>query len=134
MGDTQQKKHKVLLVDDEVDFIQPLAFWLQFKGYEVVVAFDGKNALQKLKEEKPDIIFMDLNMPGMSGVEAVGMIRGLDPEVPVIIISAYIDEERIKEVLSCGISGVFYKGADFQEGLTLLETTLRTHKKLKKTT
>ncbi len=134
MGDTQQKKHKVLLVDDEVDFIQPLAFWLQFKGYEVVVAFDGKNALQKLKEEKPDIIFMDLNMPGMSGVEAVGMIRSLDPEVPVIIISAYIDEERIREVLSCGISGVFYKGADFQEGLALLETTLRTHKKLKKTT
>ena len=127
-----EKKNKVLLVDDEVDFIQPLAYWLQVKGYEVVVALDGKCALEKIRDEKPDIVFMDLNMPGMSGVEAVSRIRAFDPEVPVIIISAYIDEERIKEVLACGISGVFYKGADFQDGLMLLESTLRTHKKLKK--
>jgi hypothetical protein len=52
--------------------------------------------------------------------------------VPVIIISAYVDDRKAKEAMELGISGVFYKGKEFQEGLSLLETTLRTHKQLKK--
>lgn len=126
-----EEKKKVLLVDDEADFIEPLAFWLRAKGYVVQVALEGKTAIEMIKAQPPDIVFMDLNMPGMSGAEAVAKIREFDAELPIIIISAYLDEERIREVRERQISGVFYKGADFQEGLSLLESALRTHKKLK---
>jgi len=124
------KKVKVLLVDDEVDFTQLMSFWLQSKGYSVTVASEGKEAVKSIKENPPDIVFMDLNMPGIDGVGAVKKIRLFDKELPIIIISAYLDDERVKDVGPYGISGVFYKGADFNEGLALLESALRTHKKL----
>jgi DNA-binding NarL/FixJ family response regulator len=68
----------------------------------------------------------------MSGAETLKRIREFNKDLPVIIISAHLDDERAKEANSYGVSGVFYKESDFSEGLTLLETVLRTHKKLKK--
>ena len=126
------KEIKVLVVDDESDFTQPMSFWLKSKGYAVLVASDGQAAIDIVKKESPDIMFLDLNMPIMDGATTLKKIREFNSHLPVIIISAYVDDKRIIDVTSCGISGVFYKGADFQEGLTLLETTLRMHKKLKK--
>jgi CheY-like chemotaxis protein len=129
MGD---KKISVLLVDDEVDFTQSMAFWLQSKGYSVTVANDGQNALKIVKESSPDIVFLDLLMPVMDGIETLKKIREFNKEIPVIIISAYVDDIKTKETITYGISGIFYKGSDFNKGLTLLETALRTHTKLKK--
>jgi len=124
------KNIKVLVVDDEEDFRKLLSFWLNSKGYNVLAASDGSSAIQLVKEEKPDVVFMDLRMPVMDGIEAVKRIREFDKEVPIIIISAHLDDP--KEALPYGISGVFYKGKDFSEGLSLLESVLRTHRKLKK--
>ncbi len=123
---------KVLLVDDEDDFRKLLAFWLESKGYLVITACNGEEALIKAKAENPEIIFMDLNMPVMDGADALKKLREFNKEVPVIIISAYVDDRKAKEAMQLGISGVFYKGKDFQEGLSLLEAALRTHKQLKK--
>ena len=123
---------KVLLVDDEEDFRKLLAFWLESKGYLVITASNGQEALDKVKAEDPAIIFMDLNMPVMDGADAIKNLREFNKEVPVIIISAYVDDRKAKEAMRLGVSGVFYKGKDFQEGLSLLETALRTHRQLKK--
>jgi CheY-like chemotaxis protein len=123
---------KVLLVDDEEDFRKLLAFWLQSRGYNVITASNGEEAIKLAKEENPAIIFMDLNMPVMDGTDALKKLREFNKDVPVIIISAYVDDRRAKEAMELGISGVFYKGKDFQEGLSLLEAALRTHKQLKK--
>lgn len=123
---------KILVVDDEVDFTQAMAFWFKSKGYAVISAPDGEKAIQRIKEDAPDVVFLDLNMPVMDGFETVKQIRQFDKELPIIIISAYIDDPRVRTLSSYGISGVFYKGADFSEGLSMLEVTLRTHKKLKK--
>ena len=68
----------------------------------------------------------------MDGVQAIGKIREFNREVPVIIISAYLEDLKIKEANNYGISGVFYKGKDFQQSMPLIESALRTHKKLKK--
>ena len=125
------KNIKVLVVDDETDFRQLLVFWLQSKGYAVITATDGSDAIQMVKKENPDIIFMDLRMPVMSGIEAIKNIREFNQGVPIIIISAYVDDENARTAFSYGISGVFYKDKDFEEGLYLLESALRTHKKLK---
>lgn len=127
-----EKNIKVLIVDDEADFRQMMKFWLQARGYSVLEATDGQVALQAVKDNNPDVIFMDLRMPVMDGVEAIKGIRGFDKEVPIIMISAYVTDPKIKDIMPYDISGIFYKGKDFQDGLTLLEAALRTHKKLKK--
>jgi two-component system response regulator (stage 0 sporulation protein F) len=128
----ENKNIHVLVVDDEADFRQLITFWLESKGYSVLVAGDGEVAIQQVKENKPDVIFMDLRMPVMDGIEAIKKIREFDKDIPIIIISAYVDDPKVKEAMAYGTSGVFYKGKDFEEGLSLLEVALRTHRRLKR--
>ncbi len=127
-----EKQVKILLIDDETDFTQAMSFWLKSKGYNVYSANNGQGGIELIKKENPDIVFMDLNMPVMDGAETLKKIREFNKELPVVMISAYVDDKRIIEARSYGFSGVFYKGKDFEEGLVLLESALRTHKKLKK--
>ncbi len=122
---------KVLVVDDEKDFLFTMEYWLKSKGYEVKTVTDGFRAVEAIKTFSPNIILLDINMPGMDGVETLKRIRDIDKAIPIIIITAYIEEERVVEALSYQISGLFYKDKDFKEGLLLLESVLRTHKKLK---
>ncbi len=126
------KQIKVLLVDDEPDFIQPMAFWLKNKGYETVVAYSGEKGIEFLKTEDPDIVFLDLNMPGMDGIKTLKKMKKINKEIPAIIISAYLDNKRINKFEKYGASGVFFKGDDFAKGLVLLEAVLKRHKKLQK--
>jgi len=126
------KKVKILLVDDEADFREPMGFWFKTKGYDIVTAENGAIGVEKVKSENPDIIFLDINMPVMDGVETIKTIREFNKDVPIIFISAYLDLEKIDEVKQYGISGVFYKGGEFEDGLALIEAALRTHKKLQK--
>ena len=127
-----EKEIRVLLVDDEPDFTQPMEFWLKSKGYWVTVVPDGASALKIIKENAPDIVFLDINMPVMDGAQTLKKIREFNQDLPVIIISANLGDRRAREAASYGISGLFYKGEDFNKGLGLLESVLRTHKKLKR--
>lgn len=126
------KQIKILLVDDEADFREPMSFWFKSKGYSVITAGNGEEGIKKINEESPDIVFLDINMPVMDGIETLKRVREFNKDLPVIFISAYLDIKKIEEVKRYGISGVFYKGKDFEEGLALLEAALRTHKKLQK--
>jgi len=128
----EDKSINVMIVDDEPDFRELMTFWLQAKGYSVIPAEGGEVAVQLAKDKKADIIFMDLRMPRVDGVEAIKRIRGFDKDIPIIIISAHLDNEKAKQASDYGISGIFYKGEDFKQGLSLLEAALRTHKGLKK--
>lgn len=127
-----EKEIKILMVDDEPDFTEPMAFWFTSKGYHTIISSDGKSALKIIKEHTPDIVFLDLNMPVMDGFETLKKIREIDKTLPIVIISAYADPRKIKEMQPYGIAGIFYKGSDFNEGLSLLESILRRHKKLQK--
>lgn len=122
---------RVMVVDDEKDFLFTMEYWLKSKDYEVKTASDGFKALELVRTFEPNIILLDLNMPGIDGVETLKRLRQFNKEVPVIIITAYIGEERVAEVSAYQISGLFYKDKDFKEGLRLLESVLRVHKKLK---
>jgi CheY-like chemotaxis protein len=123
---------RILVVDDEADYRNLMTFWLESKGYKVITAADGKAAVELVKQKKADIVFMDLRMPIMDGVDALKSIRTFDADTPIIIISSYIADPKIQEARSHGMSGVFYKGADFDASLPLLETVLRNHRNLKK--
>lgn len=125
------KNIKVLVVDDENDFRTLMSFWLESNGYKVISASCGEDAVRLVQSDSPDIIFMDLRMPVMDGAQTIAKIREFNKEIPVIIISAHVDDPIANTALSYGVEGVFYKGKDFEKGLVLLETILRTHKKLK---
>src|SRR5262245_61086265 len=82
---------RVLLVDYEPSILQMLSHYLEFSGYNVITAKDGEEALQKVRKEKPDIIFLDIRMPKMDGWEVCRRIKE-DPTtcgVPVVFLTAY---------------------------------------------
>lgn len=123
-------KIKVLLVDDKADFLDPICFWLKSKGYLVTTASNGREAIEMVKTGKPDIVFLDIHMPTMDGIEALTAIRKFNKEIPIIMLTAYGDEESMSSARKLGISGFFPKKADLEQLTSMLEATLRTHKKL----
>ncbi|MFC1514597.1 response regulator [Candidatus Omnitrophota bacterium] len=127
------KQITILLVDDESDFTKPMAFWFESKGYRALAASDGPTAIKTVKEQSPDIVFLDLNLPGMDGMAILKAMREFNKDIPVIVISAHVDRLKVKEVEAYGISGVFYKGDNFDKGLFLLESVLKRHKNIKDT-
>ena len=122
---------RVMIVDDEKDFLYTLEYWLKSKGYQVFTANNGGGAIEIIKKETLDIIFLDLHMPVMDGVETLKNIRELNKDIPVIMITAYVSDERVTEAEKYGISGLFYKYKDLSESTNLIETILRRHKSLK---
>ena len=79
----------ILLVEDDKNQRLLYEQELMHEGYEVVTASNGKEALEKVQEKLPDIVIMDINMPKMDGIEAMGRILGKNKEIPVIINTAY---------------------------------------------
>ncbi len=82
---------KLLLVDDEKNI--RLFYREEFtdEGYDVVTAPDGPTAIEEFKKNKPDLVVLDLQMPGMNGIEVLRKIKQVDADVPVIICTAYPD-------------------------------------------
>jgi len=87
---------RILWVDDEIDLLQPYIIYLKGKGYEVTIASNGEDALDVFDRMVPDIVFLDENMPGMTGLETLQEIKRLHPEVPVVMITKS-EEEHIME-------------------------------------
>ncbi len=79
----------ILLVEDDKNQRLLYEQELRHEGYEVVTASNGKEALEEVQEKLPDIVIMDINMPKMDGIEAMGRILGKNKEIPVIINTAY---------------------------------------------
>lgn len=80
----------ILIVDDEVDIAETLQSYVELEGYRVVVAFDGRDALHKVLEGKPDLVVTDLMMPRMDGSELIAQIRATPSikDTPIITMSA----------------------------------------------
>jgi len=115
---------QILLVDDDKDYLEVMNSWLKSVGYEVEMANSGEEALNKLEANKPHVVFLDLRMPGMDGIEVLRRIRAKDKELPVIIVTAYGDREKEEKVNELGVSGFFPKGGDFSKAAQLIEMAL----------
>jgi len=124
------EKINVLLVDDEVDFINMMQFWLKNREFNADVLYGAEGVLEKIKDETYNIMFLDLNLPGMSGIELLKKIRQVNNKIPVIIFSAFGTKETLKEAYALGISGFFGKERGFEEAARLIHTALRIHKGL----
>lgn len=92
----ERNKIRILWVDDEIDLLQPYIIYLRSKDYEVLTATNGQDALDICRQEPVDIVFLDENMPGLSGLETLQEIKRIHPELPVVMITKS-EEERIME-------------------------------------
>jgi DNA-binding response OmpR family regulator len=111
---------KVLVVDDEPEAVDLLREFLTAKGYEVLAASTGEDALRMLTQERPRLMLLDIRMPVMSGLEVLKRAREIDQEVGIIMVTA-VDEESIgREALKLGAFDYIVKPLD----LTYLERVL----------
>ena len=102
----------ILLVDDEVDYIKTLSERLAIRGLENRVAHDGEEALQKIAEDKPDIVVLDLKMPGMGGMELLRKINASPQKILVIIVSGHGTDREEEEAEQLGAHSFLKKPVD----------------------
>jgi DNA-binding response OmpR family regulator len=105
---------KVLIVDDEPDVRQLLYDFLSSRGYDVVLAAGGLQAIDVLEREKPDLVLLDVAMPGMDGVETLGRIAANDPPVRVIMVTANADIGLTSRLLAMGAVDYIPKPFDLE--------------------
>ena len=108
---------KILYVEDHQGNIFVMQKRLKRWGYESVVAMDGQSALAMARTQKPDLILMDLQLPGIDGLEATRQIKA-DPEtkdIPVIAVSAFAMYDDREKALAAGCNAYFSKPVDFHE-------------------
>ncbi len=80
---------KILLVDDEEGIQMLYREELEDEGYEVISAYTGEEGIQKFNDESPDLVILDIQMPGMNGIETLRQMKMENPKLPVILSSAY---------------------------------------------
>lgn len=102
-------KANILVVDDEKECVELIKNYLSEKGYVVNTAFSGEEAIAKIKTSKPDIVLLDLRMPGMDGIIVLKTIKDIDKSISVIIATGVEDDEIIKEVMVLGGDGYLVK-------------------------
>lgn len=115
---------RVLVVDDEVEFRSVLAEHLQDKGFEVLEAKDGEEALAVLPEFEPHIVLLDVMMDGMGGIEALRRIKARAPETCVIMVTAVEDLDAARGALAVGAADYVTKPFTFQYLDSVLEVHL----------
>lgn len=100
---------KILWADDEIDLLKPYIIYLGEKGYEVVTATNGEDAIDLCEAEQPDIVFLDEQMPGLSGLEALQEIKSQWPSIPVVMITKSEEEQIMEEAIGEKIADYLIK-------------------------
>jgi DNA-binding response OmpR family regulator len=114
---------RVLVVDDEIEFRKVLAEYLEDRGFDVIEAQDGEEALDRVPDFRPHIVLMDVMMAGMGGVEALRRIKSGAPETCVIMVTAVEDIDSARAALALGASDYVTKPFSFQ----YLDSVLEVH-------
>jgi DNA-binding NtrC family response regulator len=113
-------KTLILVVDDYFDDRETLKVILEEKGYRVVVAETGAAALASVKEKHFDVIFLDIRLPDTDGAQIFEQVHLIDPEVAVIMMTGYSEEELVRRAISQGAYTCIYKPFDVENILALV--------------
>lgn len=90
------KKPKIVAIDDEVDFVDMLKDYFELRGYEINIASKGVQGIELINNKKPDVVILDLKMPGISGDEVLKLLKSTQPKAKVIFVSAFDDAGKTK--------------------------------------
>ena len=119
---------KILLVDDEREFVQTLSERLLMRDLGSAVAYDGESALEVVREDEPDVMILDLKMPGIDGIEVLRRVKESQPEIEVIILTGHGSEADRNTCMGLGAFAYLQKPVDVEE---LSATIRRANEKIK---
>ena len=106
---------KLLVVDDEIDILEVTKRFFKKRGIDVSTASDGNEALRLIKDEKPDFVLLDFNLPGMSGVEVLKKTRESQLDTKIIMVTGFETEMVISETKNIGIHDCVHKPLDLEK-------------------
>ncbi|MCF8067511.1 MAG: response regulator [Desulfobacterales bacterium] len=106
-------KIKILLVDDEEDFVETLSERIQMRNFDAEIAFNGQEALQLIKNKTPDVMVLDLKMPGMEGMEVLRRVKKDFQNVQVVVLTGHGSEKDEEEARNLGAFEYHQKPVDF---------------------
>jgi CheY-like chemotaxis protein len=121
-----EKPSRVLLVDDEREFVQTLSERLEMRDVGSAVAYDGESALRMVEDDEPEVIILDLRMPGIDGIEVLRRVKQSHPHIEVIILTGHGSEDDRKICMELGAFDYLQKPVDIE---ALSETLKRAHEK-----
>ena len=125
--DAANSRKKVLVVDDEATICQLMTAFLQTRGYSVDVANNGDQALSRFRTDPPDMVLLDISMPGMQGTDLLEKMKELNTRCGVIVLSAYGDDATINEAMEKGAYCYIQKPMELRhlsDQLQALETSM----------
>lgn len=102
-------KPNILWADDEIDLLKPHILFLEGKGYNMTTVTSGRDAIDKVKSGDFDLVFLDENMPGISGLDALASIKQEKPNLPVIMITKNEEEHIMEEAIGSKIADYLIK-------------------------
>ncbi|MEW6530587.1 MAG: response regulator [Thermodesulfobacteriota bacterium] len=115
------QEFKVLMVDDEEDFVKTLAERMKMRDLDTDVALNGEQALQFVKDDVPDVMVLDLKMPGIDGMEVLKRVRKAYPQVQVIILTGHGSEKDEAEARRLGAFAYLQKPVDIEKLIRTLK-------------
>ncbi len=115
---------KILWVDDEIDMLKPHIIFLENKNYQVTTAKSGTEALEEIKKENFDIVFLDENMPGLTGLETLSEIKEIQASIPVVMITKSEEEYIMEEAIGSKIADYLIKPVNPNQILLSLKKNL----------
>lgn len=117
-------KVQILWADDEIDLLKPHVMFLQNKGYDVTTATNGRDALDMVQKQDYGIIFLDENMPGLSGIETLSQIKNIRPQIPVVMITKSEEETIMEEAIGSKIADYLIKPVNPNQILLAIKKNL----------
>jgi DNA-binding NtrC family response regulator len=121
---------KVLLVDDEVEFASALAERLQLRSYDVKTASNALEALAVIHNYLPDVIILDLKIPGMDGIETLKTIKKIDPTIEVIMLTGHGDVQSVEDGMKSGAFEYIMKPIDIGELTSKIDKAMKKRTKI----
>lgn len=120
---------KILIVDDEVEFASALAERLQLRGYDAKAVYCAEDSFAIAKSDPPDVILLDLKMPGMSGIEILMTIKDFAPDVEVILLTGHINLEDKIEGIKIDKFNYMMKPIDIKELVERIDKAMERQRK-----
>lgn len=126
-GDIEQNRPKVLIVDDEPNIIEFLRMGFGYEGFEIAVATNGNDAVQQARQVEPDVVILDIMLPGLNGIEVAKRLRAGGRDVPIIMLTARDAVDDRVSGLDSGADDYVTKPFAFKELMARVRAVLRRH-------
>ena len=118
-------EYRVLIVDDEEELVTTIAERLQIRGIKAQTATDGENALQMIEADPPQVVVLDVMMPGMGGIEVLQRMKAQNLKIPVILLTGYGSTEQGMEGMKLGAFDYLMKPCDLNNLISKIQEAVQ---------